>query len=97
MAMHLSLGGIVRYFRCPETYRLKPHGCGAGPFNGTQAYLDHGMKCPRCQASLKPYHPVRTPRIGDTCSVTALDGERYCTAPTVAGAYCKRHEYLAVR
>jgi hypothetical protein len=49
------LEDYVKYFHCPDMYRHNYYGCGAGPFNGTQAFLDLGMKCPTCKRDLKPH------------------------------------------
>ena len=46
----------MKYFHCPTEYRRKAHGCGFGPVNATQMFLDLHGKCPRCQAALKPYN-----------------------------------------
>jgi len=45
----------MKYFHCPKEYRWKQYGCGFGPVNGTQAFLDLGNTCPRCKQTLKPY------------------------------------------
>ena len=83
----------MRYFHCPTTFNGKPYGCGAGPYNGTQACLDMWGDC-RCGKKLKPYKPRRVPPKGDMCQVTGIDGARYCTARVVEGVYCARHKYL---
>lgn len=87
----------MRYFHCPRTYRARPYGCGAGPYNGTQAFLDYGQRCPVSGHALKPYHPARiAPLQGATCAVLGLNGETYCSEPTASGKFCRRHAYLAV-
>jgi hypothetical protein len=45
----------MKYFHCPILFRNKPYGCGAGPFNATQAFLDLGNACPKCKKALKPH------------------------------------------
>jgi len=49
----------MKYFQCPIKFRNKEYGCGSGPYNGTQAFLDLGMKCPKCYKELKPYRIKR--------------------------------------
>ncbi len=91
----------MRYFHCPTTYNRKPYGCGAGPYNGIQAFLDYGNHCPnsKCGRALKRYYPKRIPRVKcerTTCAVRGPDEQRYCTDTVVTGGYCGRHAYLAV-
>jgi phage FluMu protein Com len=52
----------MKYFTCPKEYRRKAHGCGTGTYNGTQAFLDLGMKCPKCGAELKTLNLKKTAR-----------------------------------
>lgn len=84
----------MRYFHCPTTYRGKAYGCGAGPYNATQAYLDLGMKCPRSGHALKPFKVARKVARSETCAVRGIDGRPYCFAPAYDGAYCRRHAYI---
>lgn len=44
----------MKYFHCPTTYRRKQYGCGFGPVDATQAFLDFGTKCPKCGQILRP-------------------------------------------
>ncbi len=88
----------MRYYHCPLTYNRKDYGCGAGPYNATQAHLDMGMFC-NCGKELRRYYPKRIPRVRcerTTCAVRGPDEQRYCTDTVVTGGYCGRHAYLAV-
>jgi len=90
----------MKYFNCPTTYRSKPYGCGRGPWNATQVFLDMGQTCP-CGKRVKPYHPVRLtlPKSAAKCSVVGPDGQLYCFEAAIEsgpnGVYCRRHAYLA--
>lgn len=44
----------MKYFHCPKEYKRQAYGCGAGPYNGTVAFLDLGGTC-RCGKELKPW------------------------------------------
>ena len=91
----------MKYFTCPTQYRAKAYGCGRGPWNATQAFLDMGSRCP-CGKGLKPYRPARltVPKgSAGRCSAESFTGSAYCAEPAVeagpAGLYCSRHAYLA--
>jgi hypothetical protein len=45
----------MKYYHCPKEFYSKPYGCGFGPVNATQAFLDMGNKC-RCGKDLKPHN-----------------------------------------
>ena len=81
----------MKTFNCPERYRNKPYGCGAGPFSATRAFLDYTEHCPRCGKEFKPYRMPRPNPIGTACAVRGPHGEVYCHARVVAGQYCARH------
>jgi len=83
----------MRYFHCPKIFKRKPYGCGRGPYNGTQAFLDLNSRCP-CGKALKPYKAPKLAPSTVTCAVRGLASEPYCGAPVVAGSYCRRHAYL---
>ena len=92
----------MRYFHCPKTYRSKPYGCGAGPYNGTEAMLDRWGKC-YCGKALVPFKRPKPakPQTMKRCEVRDYIGQLYCWQPAVAeapsgAAYCRRHSYLAV-
>ena len=84
----------MRYFHCPRTYRAKPYGCGFGPCNATQAFIDYGKACPRCAKELRPYKAPRLAPVGYECIVRGCDGQRYCNERPTQGPYCARHAYL---
>lgn len=79
----------MKYFRCKK--------CDSGvTYNATQAFLDHGSRCPRCGMTLTSYRPARVkPVTGATCAAEGPAGERYCNQPTREGRFCARHAYMA--
>lgn len=88
----------MQLFHCPFVFRSKPYGCGFGPCNATQAFLDYGSVCPRCGKTLKRFIPPRAPRVSapvsTPCAVRDYAGRQYCDAPAKGGLYCSRHGYL---
>ena len=83
----------MRYFHCPKVYRARKYGCGAGPFNGTQAFLDMGSKC-FCGKPLRPWKKPKDPPPNLTKCQVRSEWGLYCDVPVGSGDYCSRHKYL---
>jgi hypothetical protein len=81
----------MRYFHCPKLYRRKPYGCGAGPFDGTQTFLDFQERCPKCDKKLVPFRGVNRNARATAMRETAVSFVRDHFGDKAARDYSESH------
>ena len=83
----------MKYFWCPNTYRRKQYGCGFGPVNATQAFLDLNSTCPTCGKALKPHTKTKAQAEHRQAEhETAVDMIRGMFGEQAAADYAQTHK-----